>query len=625
MTDAAHTSERLHSLPMNRSRDELIGTGHVPLIFQPGAKNPLPGAGFPCLARMPCRRAMERWCKHHCCLQSDPCTVLAIAPGFWKCVPARSVRDDAVWGARLAAAAKLQLWKAKLNGTFCQDPAVGMTLARMPHAGPWGRPAQRSKRNWWPKTKRVAGELTVEETRLGQLSSRLRCACNALSSVEHLLPPPATGNAPHGSEDGQETPWRASAAALAHAGVTEDWSCDEPLAKHARSSVAMALTLPARAVDVTAVNVTVASAMSMELSPVGVLRCPNMACSAARVRTDALATAAWLWGVPFVPLRAHAKWRGWREMVAAYVAHAAHLASRDPMQLVVHADASDMLLQASADEIRARFEEIASGKPLVLGLERSCPHGRCVPAPLCWHDAARRGMVRAGTAAPRDASGGFVHGGFVNGGFVMGRAWAVHRLWRGVAANLGNTSCCHHGQLNPQLGIGRLAQVSSDLHARYLLLPHHPFHSMASHGVAWLSGLPHLMASHGFSWLRMASHGVAWRRMALWPAASHPMGSPARSYRAILPCDHTVRSYRAILPSARLLPFLAQSYPDLIAFDTDGQLIAVVVGIDPQQRQLNESQVCMAMAHGAWCMAHGAWRWRMTHGAWRMVHGAWCM
>lgn len=155
------------------------------------------------------------------------------------------------------------------------------------------------------------------------------------------------------------------------------------------------------------------------------------------------------WNLAFTPVsgRVNGTWQGWGLMQHVYADYAATL---PPRQLVTMVDTADALPQAGPAAVAAAFHRVSGGRPLVIGLETNCPEGFCVPVP---HIVARAGPSPSGIPSLQN----------VNGGFVIGEAWAVHKLWRAVARNENNVSCCRRGKLHPQLGIGRFALRNPNL------------------------------------------------------------------------------------------------------------------------------------------------------------------
>ena len=121
-------------------------------------------------------------------------------------------------------------------------------------------------------------------------------------------------------------------------------------------------------------------------------------------------------------------------MATRYATVAEGVPSHD---LVVMLDSADAFAQASAGEVLDAFRVVASGRPLVLGLETGCPRGRCTSAP-------GQRMAAPGTA-------GIPWLSYINGGFVAGEAWAAATMWRAVARD----AASQPGKPSAQLGIGR--------------------------------------------------------------------------------------------------------------------------------------------------------------------------
>ena len=155
------------------------------------------------------------------------------------------------------------------------------------------------------------------------------------------------------------------------------------------------------------------------------------------------------WGLPLVALgNRSAAFHGWDHLQRVYLSHS----STRPREreLVAYADSADAFAQGTTADWVGAFRRVARGKPVVVGLESNCPPGRCVP------------VADAGLPTPSGVPG-YVH---VNGGFVMGEAWAIAKVWRAIAFNEGNVSCCDHtkrGRLDPQLGLGRFALAHPSL------------------------------------------------------------------------------------------------------------------------------------------------------------------
>ena len=156
------------------------------------------------------------------------------------------------------------------------------------------------------------------------------------------------------------------------------------------------------------------------------------------------------WGLPLSVLgnATGASFGGWDHLQRVYLNHSSTRPNEH--ELVAYADSADAFVQGTTADWLGAFRRVANGKPVVVGLESNCPEGRCVPV--------------ADAAAPTPSGvKGYVH---VNGGFVMGEAWALQRVWRAIAHNEGNVSCCDHtkrGRLDPQLGLGRFALAHPDL------------------------------------------------------------------------------------------------------------------------------------------------------------------
>ena len=144
-----------------------------------------------------------------------------------------------------------------------------------------------------------------------------------------------------------------------------------------------------------------------------------------RARYERFESTMRVWGLPFACIGRGERWRGFGEMAMRYAAAAESVPTQDH---VVMLDSADAFAQGSASEVLAAFRSVASGRPLVLGLETGCPRGRCTSAPP--HGGGRK-MGAAGPA-------GIPWLSYINGGFVMGEAWAAARLWRAAARD----GCC---------------------------------------------------------------------------------------------------------------------------------------------------------------------------------------
>ena len=168
-----------------------------------------------------------------------------------------------------------------------------------------------------------------------------------------------------------------------------------------------------------------------------------------QVRINNFVTLTRSWGLPLVALgNRSASFHGWDHLQRVYLNHS----STRPREreLVAYADSADAFVQGTTADWVSAFHRVARGKPVVVGLESNCPPGRCVP------------VADAGAPTPSGVPG-YVH---VNGGFMMGEAWAIAKVWRAIAFNEGNVSCCDHtkrGRLDPQLGLGRFALAHPSL------------------------------------------------------------------------------------------------------------------------------------------------------------------
>ncbi|KAL3913914.1 MAG: hypothetical protein SGPRY_007811 [Prymnesium sp.] len=146
-----------------------------------------------------------------------------------------------------------------------------------------------------------------------------------------------------------------------------------------------------------------------------------------------------------------------------YAEHAESVSARSGREmLLAMVDSADAVMQTSWETMTNTFDSVARGKPLVFALETGCPagaapspgsSGRCVPAQDTVLEAEVNSQGSAGIKRLRH----------INGGFVMGRAWAMAMLWREVAQNHRNISCCYRGKLNPQLGMGRFAALHPEM------------------------------------------------------------------------------------------------------------------------------------------------------------------
>jgi len=173
------------------------------------------------------------------------------------------------------------------------------------------------------------------------------------------------------------------------------------------------------------------------------------ASTGARVR--ALSDALEAWHVEFHPIGVGEQWVDFQWLAKQYASAVSQLS---PERVVVTMDSSDIWAQASSSSIRALFDKVAAGRPIVLALETGCSKGRCTVAP--------------GTSQEVDAATNFTgipdltH---INGGFVIGRAGALHHMWTFVA----NNSCCRvtrtrrAGKPSAQLGIGRFVSAHPGL------------------------------------------------------------------------------------------------------------------------------------------------------------------
>lgn len=150
-------------------------------------------------------------------------------------------------------------------------------------------------------------------------------------------------------------------------------------------------------------------------------------------------------------------------MSKKYAEHAESVSARSGREmLLAMVDSADAVMQTSWETMTNTFDSVARGKPLVFALETGCPagaapsagsSGRCVPAQDTVLEAEVNSQGSAGIKRLRH----------INGGFVMGRAWAMAMLWREVAQNHRNISCCYRGKLNPQLGMGRFAALHPEM------------------------------------------------------------------------------------------------------------------------------------------------------------------
>ena len=200
------------------------------------------------------------------------------------------------------------------------------------------------------------------------------------------------------------------------------------------------------------------------------LWCPTLLCMNVSAMKMSSVTRTWVFNnsahafdAPFTPLGSGQRWQGWMWMSREYARHSAAVAARSgPKALLVMLDSADMVMQQSWSHLVKTFFEVSQGKPLVMALETGCPagaatapgsSGRCVPGPPNLLRARGDGSAMSGIQNLRN----------INGGFVMGHAWAMEKLWSAVARNERKISCCHHGQLNPQLGMGRFAHMYPEM------------------------------------------------------------------------------------------------------------------------------------------------------------------
>lgn len=187
-------------------------------------------------------------------------------------------------------------------------------------------------------------------------------------------------------------------------------------------------------------------------------------------RTQLFRLSARAHGMTFTPLGARKTWRGWTWMSDMYAQYASNIAKdRGNDSILVMIDSADVVVQRDAVHLLREFHRFAA--PLVVALETGCPGGaaadpgtagRCVPMRLSAR-APRMAPILKGSLRSSASSTAFPDLRYVNGGFVVGRAWAMARMWRAIARNENNLSCCHRGAFNPQLRVGRFARLHPEM------------------------------------------------------------------------------------------------------------------------------------------------------------------
>ena len=105
-----------------------------------------------------------------------------------------------------------------------------------------------------------------------------------------------------------------------------------------------------------------------------------------------------VWALPFACVGRGERWRGFAAMASRYAAVAERVPPHDHVVMV---DGADAFAQASATEVLAAFRRVASGRPLVLGLETGhtqWAHSlHCRPA--TGSSEAKRAWLRASLAS----------------------------------------------------------------------------------------------------------------------------------------------------------------------------------------------------------------------------------